>query len=333
MKIRTFNYSDGDYRALLDMMNVERSDDPLTVEDAKAGDEARDEQRFFLRLVAEDGGEIVAVAGIGESQWTHVPGKYFVHILVRRDRRRQGVGTALYEHAMRLLHERKPTPAAFTSQAREGDQDSLRFLRRRGYAETMRDQSSELRLERFEPGDWSVVVDSVEAGGVRVRTYAELVDEDPNLQRRMWELDWLLAQDVPEVDPPVRPTFERYRKTFEAPGFVPEAWFVAVDGEEYVGLSYLFRSLAEDGLFRTGLTGVVRSHRRRGIATALKARALAWAKGQGGTRVTTDNADDNPMYQLNVRLGFEPLPAHIWFKKVLGDGGAAPGSDSAHGAM
>lgn len=317
MKIRAFDYSDGDYRALVDIMNVERTDDPLTIEDVKAGDEARATERFFERLVADDGGEVIAVAGTGESQWTHVPGKYFVHILVKRDRRRQGVGSALYEHAMRFLFEREPAPTAFVSQAREGDDDSIRFLTGRGFVETMREQASELRLDEFEPDAWSAVAEKVKAGGIDIRTYAELAETDPNIQRRMWELDWPLAQDIPEVDPPVRPSFERYRKVFDAPGFIPDAWFVAVDGDDYVGVSFLFRSLAEEGLFRTGLTGVLRSHRRRGIATAMKVRALAWAKAQGGTRVTTDNAEDNPMYALNVNLGFEPLPAHISFKKVL----------------
>ncbi len=52
---------------------------------------------------------------------------------------------------------------------------------------------------------------------------------------------------------------------------------MAVDGDEYVGMSNLWDDRASDALY-TGLTGVKRSHRRRGIATALKVRAIAYAR-------------------------------------------------------
>ena len=65
-------------------------------------------------------------------------------------------------------------------------------------------------------------------------------------------------------------------------------------------------SLAEPAKLYTGLTGVLRSHRRRGIATALKVTALEMAKARGVRTLETDNEENNPMYLLNVELGFEP---------------------------
>ena len=74
-------------------------------------------------------------------------------------------------------------------------------------------------------------------------------------------------------------------------------------------LSCIWLSLSNPDKLYTGLTGVRRAYRRRGIATALKTQAIAWAKTQGASYLETDNEENNPMYQLNLALGFQPIPA------------------------
>ena len=101
----------------------------------------------------------------------------------------------------------------------------------------------------------------------------------------------------------------------------PTALFL--DGADYVGLTMLWRDSTRSDKLVTGLTGVLRSHRRRGIATALKVRALTYARERGIVEVDTDNEDNNPMYQLNLQLGFEPVPAMVEMRRKLKDNGAA----------
>jgi GNAT superfamily N-acetyltransferase len=112
--------------------------------------------------------------------------------------------------------------------------------------------------------------------------------------------------------------FEKWRKDIiEDPMFLPDAYFVALDGAEYVGMSNLWDDRASDHL-NTGLTGVKRSHRRRGIATALKVRAIAYAKANGHPLIKTGNEVGNrPMLSINQRLGFVRQPDWITLKKVL----------------
>ncbi|MEA3408886.1 MAG: hypothetical protein U9Q95_00905, partial [Candidatus Eisenbacteria bacterium] len=69
----------------------------------------------------------------------------------------------------------------------------------------------------------------------------------------------------------------------------------------------------------TGLTGVVRSHRRKGIATALKVHGFSRAKEHGARWIETDNEEKNPMFELNLRLGFKPTPAWTEYRRPFAD--------------
>jgi GNAT superfamily N-acetyltransferase len=61
-------------------------------------------------------------------------------------------------------------------------------------------------------------------------------------------------------------------------------------------------------MMTTGLTGVRRSARRQGIATALKVHAIEWSRQRGMRTIETGNEENNPMFDLNVRLGYK----HVW---------------------
>ena len=95
-------------------------------------------------------------------------------------------------------------------------------------------------------------------------------------------------------------------------------FFVALDGERYVGMSNLWKSQADPSELYTGLTGVSRSHRRRGIALALKLRAIDYARRNGVRRLKTWNESNNrAMLSINEALGFVKQPAWINYVKQI----------------
>jgi GNAT superfamily N-acetyltransferase len=314
--IRPFDWSDEDYQSLIDINNVLFPDELDLPELLKHRDNARDQSYMLERLVAEVEGRPVATASFGQSMWTPMPHKFWLYIQVHPDSQRQGIGTAIYDHIIEFLEAREPK--ILDSWTREDKADAIDFLKKRGYEQVMRGQNSRITLSEFDPGTWDEVVERVKESGIRIVPLEELKEEDPDWRKKLWELDWLLSLDVPEVDEPKKREFEVYcRQTFDKPTFFPEGFFVALDGDEYVGVSMLEKNLADKTKLQTDLTGVVRSHRRRGIATALKVHALSKARTTEAEFVETDNEENNPMYTLNVKLGFKPTPGWVHMRKDM----------------
>jgi mycothiol synthase len=85
----------------------------------------------------------------------------------------------------------------------------------------------------------------------------------------------------------------------------PEAMFLALEGDRVVGCAGLQRDTDRPDRAEHAFTAVVRTWRRRGLATALKRLTLVYAAGHGIREVYTwtqrDNAD---MRALNARLGY-----------------------------
>jgi GNAT superfamily N-acetyltransferase len=125
--------------------------------------------------------------------------------------------------------------------------------------------------------------------------------------------------DVPSSAPPTPVPLEHFQRfLIQSPDLLPEAFFIAKDGDLYVGESFVFRVPAEPGHLSQGLTGVRREYRGKGIAMALKLHVIKYAKEHGYTLIKTWNDTENlSILALNEKLGFVRQPAWIEYEKVL----------------
>ena len=123
--------------------------------------------------------------------------------------------------------------------------------------------------------------------------------------------------DIPADEPYSAGSFERWRQVeLEGPMTPPEATFMAIGGDEVVGYAMLWIHHARRGVASHGLTAVKRAWRGRGVAGALKAAEIRWAKDAGLTELETENEARNVgMLAINRRLGYEPLPGWIYFTR------------------
>jgi len=314
--IRPFEQRDSEYEAVVSVENAVWPDYPGTIEEWKHKDNSRDPRYLFQRLVVEVDGKIVAHGIYCEPWWSIKPGKYYINVSVRPDHQRHGIGTAFYNHVMDILSEHDPVK--LMSDTREDKADAVRFLTKRGFKQIMREPVSHLDVVTFDPSRFPGIPTKMDDLGIRIQSLTEIQAVDSDWKRRLWDLEWKLLQDVPSPDPFTQRTFENYEKqVLGSPGFNADAQFIATDAGQWVGLSALWKAQAEPEKLYTGLTGVVRSHRRKGIATALKLRAINFAKGYSARVIETDNEENNPMYYLNMKLGFRPRPAWLEFEKKI----------------
>ena len=318
LRIDEFVPSEEEYAALVAVYNGAWPDEPTTVTSVRHRDASRQPERYYRRVVGRLGDRMVAAGSAMESSWSYRPGKYNVSIDIHADVESEEIWAQMYQALTAPLFQRDPVPVLLTSDAREDKPDHIRFLTERGFAPVMRFPKSRLHVDEFDFAPYAGLIEGVEASGIAIRTVAELMQIDPDWQRKLYNLDWAGTLDEPSPEPPTQLSFEEYTRLFyQAPRFLPEANFIALDGDEYVGLSALEKNLARPDHLDTGFTCVLRSHRRRNIATALKLRAIAFAQEYGAKTIDTGNEENNPMYQINLRLGFRPRPAWSDYHKVI----------------
>ncbi|NJN81922.1 MAG: GNAT family N-acetyltransferase [Caldilineaceae bacterium] len=313
--IRPFEPTDAEYESVVAVYNAAWPDDPSTVENWKHNDTHRDPQYLHRRFVIENQAKLVATGSFYEISWSHQPGKYGVDVTIHPSYAADGLERLFYDFAMDQLFAREPRPVKFVSDAREDQPDRIEFLQQNGFAQTMRYPRSELDINEFDPAPFEGIMEKLRGEGIEIVTLTELISRDPDWKRRLYELEWEIDQDMPSLDAPTRPPFEQFEKKFIHPNFRSDGWFIAVEKGECVGLSNLWTSNANPLKIYVGLTGVARSHRRRGIATAVKLPTIDFARSVGARYISTDNEENNPMYQLNLKLGFRPMPAWLDFEK------------------
>ena len=51
-------------------------------------------------------------------------------------------------------------------------------------------------------------------------------------------------------------------------------------------------------------------------ATALKLETIRAAREAGVRLIQTDNEENNPMFDLNLKLGFQPQPGYLFFERA-----------------
>jgi len=308
-----------DYPAMVEINNAEWPDHPITVEEWRYEDEHKDPKCKLKEWVAEIDGEVVAFFGYDQWSGMYHPRKFSIYGLVHPNFQGKGIGSILYDYTMDQLKELDPL--VVRSYARENRTRAIEFLKARGFKEEMRAWESRLDVEKFDLAPYVNVEDKPRSHGIEIKTIREL-EEDPERDRKLYELDMKLLEDVPSPDRRTDVPFEWYiDNVLKGPDLLPDAYFVALHAGNYVGMSNIWSSEACKDLY-TGLTGVRREFRHKGIALALKIRGIRYAKEHGHPVIKTWNETRNrPILEINERLGFVKQPADITFCKVLKEEG------------
>jgi len=318
--IRPFDGSDADYEAAAAVWNAIHPDIAGSGAEMRSRDGRTDPEKYYLcRWMAKDTttGDIVGGALLRHMTWSFDPHRFVFFVAVIPDRQRQGIGRALYQTVSDTLHELGAGEAWTTT--RETLADTLGFLARRGFEEKERLWESRLNVPAFDAAPFAPLLGRIADDGITIVTLAEVQQRDPKWLHIIYDLDATLSADAPSPRPFTHPSIEDYTlHHVNASCLLPDGYFLAMDGERYVGVSFVERRDRWPDRLAHGFTGVRRKYRGRGIATTLKVKTIEYARQHGYTEIVTENSTLNaPMLAVNEKLGFVRQPAWVELLKKL----------------
>jgi GNAT superfamily N-acetyltransferase len=312
-------FEEHDYPAAIALSNAIYPDYPFSEEEWRHFDARYDGERLKLwRVVVEEpGGQMIGSAEYHHSYDTFHPQKFVIEGVVHPNHQGRGLGSRLYNVLMAELAPLRPI--VLWVNTRETFAHSIRFLEQRGFVEKRRAWESRLSVAAFDPTPFEAKAAKA-LQGFSVTTVAG-AQKTRDWLPKVYDLHREVLADVPRVDEHTPPTIEEYEERWiKNPDYIPGGHFLAVDGNQYVAESNLFRSQELPDVLYQGITGTRRAYRNRGLALGLKLRTVAYARANGIREIRTWNDTLNaPMLSVNVRMGFVRQPAWISFEKRLAE--------------
>jgi mycothiol synthase len=270
--------TDGDYedwrRVRMDVVPGERCDTVAEMRTQESG------SRLLLLATVEG-----TVVGSGVADRSDTAGGGFVAPRVRREHRRQGVGSVL----LRALADHVAGLDVTDLRATTEDTGSLAFAEHFGFVEVDR-EVEQVRAVGSEPAPGALPQD------VEVVT----LDEHPELWATSYHRFGTEVLADFAAFQPLQITEQQWTDSWAG-----DPMFLAVHHGEVIGCAGLNRDADQPERGENALTAVRRDWRGHGIAVHLKRRTLLWAADHGLTELYTwTQAANTPMLTLNERLGY-----------------------------
>ncbi len=303
IEIKTIELSsDADYQILMDASNHTWPDFKRTLAETRKYWELHRKDKFREAALLLEDGKVTGIGAAGEAFWQTDSARYFVEAYaspgVSYDRL-----TPLIDHVEGIARSRGAT--IFQTEQCDLYTECRQVWDSRGYVSKLSGPVSRIDIQAFDPSQVQKGLGKFAATGAIIKPLEEMPCDDEAFQRECYDLRWEINQDIPQIGEPEREPFERFLQLYFDPKInKPEACFLAILDGRLIGMSNGQPMEGMPDQFDTWMTGTLRSHRRKGVATALKVRVIEWCKANGFRWIITGNEKNNPMYELNVALGY-----------------------------
>jgi mycothiol synthase len=299
---------DCDLGRIVELQNLWQPE-PLTEEIKRDQDRRFPPGGILRRMVAEIEGEgIVGYSGSSRVPFEE-PGLWRISVTVDTPWRCKGIGSALASEAIEFARSNGATK--ISDYVLEKGQAGIRFAERLGGKRSEHLFESSLDPRSFDPSPYEERIEKLRREGIRFITFADTA-MDEAAKRKFYELHVATDSDMPHSTPDHMYTYEQLMQwLLEAYWWDPSGYFIAVDGDQWVGMVGV--AMYKPDKAYNEHAGVIRSHRGRGIATALKVFGMEFAKARGAVQLRTNNHMGNkPMLAINERFGYIPEPG--WYR-------------------
>ena len=271
-----------------------------------------------IRLVAERGGAINFFVAAGHEIWEEAAHRFgWVRVSLHPD----SWSDATFRHGIDAAEswQRAEGTRTAVARVREDRTGELAALTEIGYREVRRQRHWELDLVGRRD-QLLAMADHSRAEMGKLGINMTTVDQyrEPDVLRKVYELDIEATNDNPTTVPHAVPTYEEWLEHyFDNPGIRKDRFWIARMGDAIVGMS-LIEYPPGRGVPATEFTGTSPRMRGRGIARALKYETVAQAIALGAKRLRTDNDSENaPILHINAEMGYQPMTPYLELHREL----------------
>ena len=320
VKIKNFTETDFEFNEVTRLFNLVSHDDKEHVDDMKEGWEVRDKSLKRERFLLYDDDTVLGFLGYAQGRDENHRNCYF-NIYLDPEYNGNGYRKLLYD---RMLKDIKTFDCkrlyADIYEHPNYDQFKKLLLENKFYI-GLKIREYSLDLESVDLTEYSSLLKKLDSKGIKFYDSKNEMKDFPNHYKKLEELGWKFGKDFPMPEGIVHTRqpfdqFMKFQKLFEEKRYGIE--IVALDEDKYVGATDIHvLPKCDPHKAWTGSLGVLREYRRQGIATALKVKAFEKLKEKGVKQVRTDNEENNPMYKINVALGFTPEPYCYDYQKEI----------------
>ena len=320
MEIKNFTETDIEFDHIARLYSLVDHDDGEHVDDMKEGWALIDRSLQRDRLLLYDGDVVLGYLGYAQGRDENHRNCYF-NIFLDPQYNGNGYRQLLYERMLKEIQAFDCNRLYADIYEHPNYDQFKKLLLNNNFYIGLKIRESSLQLENINLIDYNPLLKKLDAKGIQFYDAKNEMLDFPDHYKKLEELQWLYGQDfpMPKGIAHTRNPFEQYmkdQKLFEDKHYGIE--IVAVDGDMYVGSTDIELFPKSDPFKAwTGSLGVLREYRRQGIATALKVKAFEKLRDKGVKQVRTDNEENNPMYKINVALGFTPEPYCYDYQKEI----------------
>ena len=319
-KIKNFTETDIEFQEVTRLFNLVSHDDKEHVDDMKEGWEVRDKSLQRERFLLYDDDTVLGFLGYAQGRGENHRNCYF-NIYLDPDYNGNGYRKLLYARMLQDIQTFDCNRLYADIYEHPNYDQFKKFLLENKFYIGLKIRESSLDLESVDLTEYSSLLEKLSSKGIKFYDAKNEMTDFPNHYEKLEELGWKFGKDFPMPEGIVhtRQPFEqfiKFQKLFEEKRYGIE--IVALDEDKYVGSTDIHVLPKSDPHKAwTGSLGVSREYRRQGIATALKVKAFEKLKEKGVKQVRTDNEENNPMYKINVALGFTPEPYCYDYQKEI----------------
>ena len=277
-----------------------------------------DETQYVRRQYVAEDANSKQILGFGSIEQTIYLPRYRLFLVTDPRWLRRGVGDLLLE---RLTTDLRAANAVTVSCREYASQiELLKFLADRGFKEVDRVLDLRLDVNSIDLSAFSSILEKLKAQGITISTFAEERIRNPRCVEKLHHLATILHEDDPSRTPYAPPAYNEREALLwlEMSYMLPDAYFIAKRGDDYVGMSEVSLFEAVPGGLTQGFTGVLREYRKRGIATALKLHEIDYARRHSYKIIQAFNRPiQSAISALNQKLGFQVLTSNVTMEKCL----------------